>query len=225
MNTPRPKWFISRGADIYTALIPADELPTNVNIQGVSRNMTVDQVVGMTLVAETGKSTQRYSLDKTPYLPGLGVDSVMSSPVLSPSRNFFAPTTPQSKQFLAPDTNVAVGAPTKIFPSDGARNVPKTVEQPSVSHSYRHVLLIEKLTQCSKLPLYPPPELRASLSPSSMATVQMGTTHLDAPRHPLAESLTRLARSTAPTGYILARATTPSKAASTSMKCQETHKP
>lgn len=90
--SPKPQWFISRGAGVYTALIPADELPHSVNLRGVSSTMTVDQVVGMTLVAEPGPSRQRFLLDGHSFPVGYGrVDSAFPSPVDIPSKHFFAP--------------------------------------------------------------------------------------------------------------------------------------
>jgi len=96
MSLARPRWFVSRGAGVYTALIPADELPNSVNLQGVSRNMTVNQVVGMTLVAETGPSGQCYCLDQQLFDP----DQALIKPGVA------TPVVPSSNQFFAPDAHV-----------------------------------------------------------------------------------------------------------------------
>ncbi|KAL1305641.1 hypothetical protein AAFC00_007236 [Neodothiora populina] len=66
MSGPKPEWFISRGAGVYTALIPADELPRSIQLKGVPRVMAVDEVVGMAFVAETRSARQCFSLDGGP---------------------------------------------------------------------------------------------------------------------------------------------------------------
>lgn len=126
MTTPRPKWFVTRGPGVYTALIPVDELPYSVNLQGVPRTMTGDQVVGMTLVAGTGPPQHRYLLDRQSPFPGQTLTE--SAPE--------APVTPPSK-FFAPDAHVSSnGNLSQQALAPVISGVTKLVEKPSVSPNY-----------------------------------------------------------------------------------------
>ena len=103
MSDPRPKWFITRGPGMYTALIPADELPDSVHLQGVTRIMTGDQVVGMTLVAESPPK-QQFSLAPRQFSRPVQPPISESPPALLEPQN--------PKQFLAPDALVGNGGTT-----------------------------------------------------------------------------------------------------------------
>lgn len=89
MSAPKPKWFISRGAGTYTALIPVDELPYTIQLQGVPRAMTADQVIGLNFVAETGPAQQRFLLERQPQLTGHGL--LESPSAVRSAKQFFAP--------------------------------------------------------------------------------------------------------------------------------------
>lgn len=123
VNTPTmsiPKWFISRGAGVYTALIPADELPLSVNLQGVPSTMTVDQVGGMTFIAETGPTIQRFVLDRQSPFPGQAFSDVSTA---SPS-----PIAPPLKQFCAPDAQVGGITSHQSQFNTGTEMIPKVEE-------------------------------------------------------------------------------------------------
>lgn len=48
---PRPSYYITRGNGTYVPLIPADELPFTVRLQGVPRVLNADQIFGLQQVA------------------------------------------------------------------------------------------------------------------------------------------------------------------------------
>lgn len=139
INTPtmsKPRWFISRGAGVYTALIPVDELPLSVSLQGVPSTMTVDQVGGMTFIAETGSASQRFVLDRQSPFPG---QPFSDAPTPSPS-----PIAPPLKQFCAPDAQVGGITPHPNNFNTGAEMIPK-VEEAQVSRD-RYLALAQGLT-------------------------------------------------------------------------------
>ncbi|KAF2099733.1 hypothetical protein NA57DRAFT_75237 [Rhizodiscina lignyota] len=49
---PKPQWVLSRGNGIFTPLVPVDELPSYVQLQGAPRVITLHQANGMTLLGE-----------------------------------------------------------------------------------------------------------------------------------------------------------------------------
>ncbi|KAF1354793.1 hypothetical protein BDV97DRAFT_395208 [Delphinella strobiligena] len=122
-----PKWFISRGAGVYTALIPADELPLSVNLQGVPSTMTVDQVGGMTFIAETGPTIQRFVLDRQSPFPGQAFSDVSTA---SPS-----PIAPPLKQFCAPDAQVGGITSHQSQFNTGTEMIPKVEEAQAIIDS------------------------------------------------------------------------------------------
>lgn len=112
----KPRWFISRAPGVFVALIPADELPQSVNLRGVSRTLTTDQMVGMSFVADAGPSKQRFLLQSG--LSGLGVEQ---APVVSPTTPKTAST---STRALIPSNS---GSPHRTLSANSASPESKTL--------------------------------------------------------------------------------------------------
>jgi hypothetical protein len=58
----RPTFFMSRGNGVFTPLIPADELPTDMVIVGVPKIMGFGETTGMTSVGEIMASSLQYEI-------------------------------------------------------------------------------------------------------------------------------------------------------------------
>ncbi|KAH9835965.1 C-x8-c-x5-c-x3-h type zinc finger protein [Teratosphaeria destructans] len=61
---PRPFFFIARSNGLLVPLIPADELPFNVRLQGVQRVMPIEQTYGMQYVGSAPYSGMTYKLEQ-----------------------------------------------------------------------------------------------------------------------------------------------------------------
>lgn len=120
----RPKWFITRGPGVYTALIPVDELPISVKLHGVSRRLSVEQLVGMSFVAEAGPLRKRFLLDANSAFP-------MAS---SAEIETMSPQSPAAAAFTAPDAHLYVSS----SPSSAVATADTSLlsETPSVSSEY-----------------------------------------------------------------------------------------
>ena len=61
---PRPYWYITRGNGISTPLIPADQLPYNVNLRGVPRRIIPSQTRNMNNVGHLPYDGVLYELEE-----------------------------------------------------------------------------------------------------------------------------------------------------------------
>lgn len=95
-SQPRLLYFISRSNGVFVPLIPADELPFNVRLQGVSRVLTLDQTPGMQHVATAPYTGLTFNLEH---------DVAMQRSTSQPetATHSRSPSNPESKHFLPPD--------------------------------------------------------------------------------------------------------------------------
>ena len=61
---PRPHWYISRGGGTLTSLIPADELPHSICIQGAPRQFSASQIQDMCYVGHMPHNGVLYELEQ-----------------------------------------------------------------------------------------------------------------------------------------------------------------
>jgi hypothetical protein len=97
---PRPLYFISRNNGTYSALIPADELPFTVRLQGVPRVMSIGETCGMQHIGTLPYHGQCFLLGQETSSSTFLKQSVTG---VSHNRNR---SQPSAKQWLAPDAIV-----------------------------------------------------------------------------------------------------------------------
>lgn len=111
---PQLRWFISRGNGILVPLIPADELPTEVQLQDVPRNMDFARIRNMECLGEYPYAGT-YTLASASIFPTNRADSSLNA---SPHKQI-QPTSSIQKQFLAPDAMVRSGSSNRSLPASG----------------------------------------------------------------------------------------------------------
>ncbi|KAK3678953.1 hypothetical protein LTR78_001406 [Recurvomyces mirabilis] len=100
---PRPEFFLSRSnTGLLVPLIPADELPFNISLQGVPRVMRAEDTVGMQCVSYIPYVGTTYKLDRGIYLPALPHEIDSTNGMVGQTRAHCGGAPVQPK-FLAPD--------------------------------------------------------------------------------------------------------------------------
>ncbi|KAK4539443.1 hypothetical protein LTR36_010920 [Oleoguttula mirabilis] len=99
-NQPRPLYFLSRNNGLLVPLIPADELPFNVRLQGVQRVMQFEQTYGMQHVGTAPYTGLTFKLENDPTMMQR---SNSHPPVATHVRSQTSTPVNPFKQYLAPD--------------------------------------------------------------------------------------------------------------------------
>ncbi|KAK5127173.1 hypothetical protein LTR85_008534 [Meristemomyces frigidus] len=99
-NQPRPLYFLSRNNGLLVPLIPADELPFNVRLQGIQRVMQFDQTYGMQHVGTAPYTGIIFKLEND---TAMMQRSNSQPPVASHVRSQSSTPVNPFKQYLAPD--------------------------------------------------------------------------------------------------------------------------
>lgn len=107
--SPKLNYYIARDHGIHVPLIPADELPHDYRLHGISRTINPDQAraQGMTFLGPQ-KSTGRT------FVSEHGQQVAGHAHVGAPAGTSLVPAT---LQFFAPDATVNGGAPTQQSPT------------------------------------------------------------------------------------------------------------
>ena len=71
-SSPRPFFFISRNTGVAVALVPADELPFNIRLQGIPRVLRLEETMGMQHVGSAYWTGQTYKLEPEIHANGGG---------------------------------------------------------------------------------------------------------------------------------------------------------
>jgi len=130
-NQPRPLYFLSRNNGLLVPLVPADELPFNVRLQGVPRVMQIDKTYGMqhvgtaTYTGMTFKLECDIAMQRSNSQPPAAthVRSQSSTPV-NPFKQYLAPEA-LARQALAQSANNQAAA---------AISAPATTHHPVSAH-------------------------------------------------------------------------------------------
>ena len=131
----RPTFFMSRGNGIFTPLIPADELPTDMMIVGVPKIMNFDKTTGMTSVGEIMASGLHYEIKRGKDMdqqcgtkPSLSPQSFQVPNAVLVKHPLFAdargPTTPSSARqgSVVIDNPIASAHPATCLPTSAIEN-------------------------------------------------------------------------------------------------------
>ncbi|KAI6813237.1 hypothetical protein KC332_g2398 [Hortaea werneckii] len=106
---PRPLYFISRNNGVLVPLVPADELPYTIRLQGLPRVLRFDQTVGMQHVGTAPYTGMTFKMEdegahrSTSQPPG-GVHGRSQSALVSPVKKHLAPDA-LARQVLAQTAN------------------------------------------------------------------------------------------------------------------------
>ncbi|KAI7210739.1 hypothetical protein KC333_g8073 [Hortaea werneckii] len=106
---PRPLYFISRNNGILVPLVPADELPYTIRLQGLPRVLRFDQTVGMQHVGTAPYTGMTFKIEdegayrSTSQPPG-GLHARSQSALVNPVKKYLAPDA-LARQALAQTAN------------------------------------------------------------------------------------------------------------------------
>ncbi|KAI7203442.1 hypothetical protein KC316_g6065 [Hortaea werneckii] len=106
---PRPLYFISRNNGVLVPLVPADELPYTIRLQGLPRALRFDQTVGMQHVGTAPYTGMTFRFDdegacrSTSQPPG-GLHARSQSALVNPVKKYLAPHA-LARQALAQTAN------------------------------------------------------------------------------------------------------------------------
>ncbi|KAI7550539.1 hypothetical protein KC331_g3116 [Hortaea werneckii] len=93
---PRPLYFISRNNGVLVPLVPADELPYTIRLQGLPRILRFDQTVGMQHVGTAPYTGMTFKIEdegvhrSTSQPPG-GLHARSQSALVNPVKKYLAP--------------------------------------------------------------------------------------------------------------------------------------
>ncbi|TKA30741.1 hypothetical protein B0A50_02461 [Salinomyces thailandicus] len=128
-NQPRPLYFLSRNTGVLVPLIPADEIPFNVRLQGVPRVMQFDQTIGMQHVGTAPYTGLTFKVeDDGPQRPITTCQPPSAGHFRSQSNSVNSPL----KGYLAPDTLARQALATQSTP-------PPTSSNPTTTTTPRHI--------------------------------------------------------------------------------------
>lgn len=111
---PQLRWFISRGNGILVPLLPADELPREVELQDVPRNIDFARVRNMECLGEI-PYTGTYTLGPACIFPTKRAVSSLNASSTKQTQ----PASSVQKQFQAPDAMVRSGISNRSLPASG----------------------------------------------------------------------------------------------------------
>ncbi|KAI7283016.1 hypothetical protein KC345_g3149 [Hortaea werneckii] len=106
---PRPLYFISRNNGVLVPLVPADELPYSIRLQGLPRVLRFDQTVGMQHVGTAPYTGMTFKIEdegvhrSTSQPPG-GLHARSQSALVNPVKKYLAPDA-LARQALAQTAN------------------------------------------------------------------------------------------------------------------------
>ncbi|KAI6860613.1 hypothetical protein KC323_g6156 [Hortaea werneckii] len=106
---PRPLYFISRNNGVLVPLVPADELPYTIRLQGLPRILRFDQTVGMQHVGTAPYTGMTFKIEDegahrpTSQPPG-GLHARSQSALVNPVKKYLAPDA-LARQALAQTAN------------------------------------------------------------------------------------------------------------------------
>ncbi|KAI6913582.1 hypothetical protein KC318_g11039 [Hortaea werneckii] len=106
---PRPLYFISRNNGVLVPLLPADELPYTIRLQGLPRVLRFDQTVGMQHVGTAPYTGMTFKIEdegahRSTSQPPCGHHARSQSAVVNPVKKYLAPDA-LARQALAQTAN------------------------------------------------------------------------------------------------------------------------
>ncbi|KAI6817676.1 hypothetical protein KC332_g11418 [Hortaea werneckii] len=107
---PRPLYFISRNNGVLVPLVPADELPYTIRLQGLLRVLRFDQTVGMQHVGTAPYTGMTFKIEedgvhRSTSQPPTGLHSRSQSALVNPVKKYLAPDA-LARQALAQTANI-----------------------------------------------------------------------------------------------------------------------
>ncbi|GAB1729148.1 hypothetical protein NU195Hw_g3412t1 [Hortaea werneckii] len=149
---PRPLYFISRNNGVLVPLVPADELPYTIRLQGLPRVLRFDQTVGMQHVGTAPYTGITFKIDdegahrSTSQPPG-GLHARSQSALVNPVKKYLAPDA-LARQALAqtansqpaPVTTMEASRTSAHEASSNWRSTASTTVNPTTSHSTQSII-------------------------------------------------------------------------------------
>jgi len=130
-SQPRPLYFLSRNNGLLVPLIPADELPFNVRLQGVPRVMQFDQTYGMQHVGTAPYTGMTFKLECETTLQRSNSQPPAPTHVRSQSNTPINPF----KRYLAPDALARQAlAQSAANQAAAATSAQATAQRPTSAH-------------------------------------------------------------------------------------------
>ncbi|KAF2769072.1 hypothetical protein EJ03DRAFT_374743 [Teratosphaeria nubilosa] len=132
---PRPFFFIARSNGLLVPLIPADELPFNVRLQGVQRVMPIEQTYGMQCVGSAPYTGMTYKLEQDistpmqrstsqpPGGPPNGHVRSQSNISVNPIAKYLAPDALARQALAQSGSNAAAAAMNRQAPAAAAHEI------------------------------------------------------------------------------------------------------
>ncbi|KAI6799938.1 hypothetical protein KC361_g2613 [Hortaea werneckii] len=107
---PRPLYFISRNNGVLVPLVPADELPYTIRLQGLPRVLRFDQTVGMQHVGTAPYTGMTFRIEedgvhRSTSQPPTGLHTRSQSALVNPVKKYLAPDA-LARQALAQTANI-----------------------------------------------------------------------------------------------------------------------
>ncbi|GAB1740253.1 hypothetical protein NU219Hw_g5369t1 [Hortaea werneckii] len=149
---PRPLYFISRNNGVLVPLVPADELPYTIRLQGLPRILRFDQTVGMQHVGTAPYTGMTFKIEdegahrSTSQPPG-GLHARSHSALVNPVKKYLAPDA-LARQALAQTANnqqapVTVLEPFKMSAHEASsnwRSTTSTTPKPTTSNTTQSII-------------------------------------------------------------------------------------
>lgn len=148
-QAPQLRYFISRNNGTIVPLLPADELPYNIRLEGVQRVMKMENASGMTLVGTLPFTGRFFKLDTNPSQRPTA--DIADKPIAPPSATATTwrrkDDSPKEATQAKIDTIVASEAnkpasgsdkPSKPSSSSSSRSTPESGEKVYCTHWIRH---------------------------------------------------------------------------------------
>ncbi|KAI7329598.1 hypothetical protein KC315_g6077 [Hortaea werneckii] len=149
---PRPLYFISRNNGVFVPLVPADELPYTIRLQGLPRVLRFDQTVGMQHVGTAPYTGMTFKIEdegahrSTSQPPG-GLHARSQSALVNPVKKYLAPDA-LARQALAQTANsqqasISASEACKMSAHEASsnwRSTASTTSKPTTSNTTQSII-------------------------------------------------------------------------------------
>ncbi|KAI6914240.1 hypothetical protein KC318_g9847 [Hortaea werneckii] len=148
---PRPLYFISRNNGVFVPLVPADELPYTIRLQGLPRVLPFDQTVGMQHVGTAPYTGMTFKIEdegahRSASQPPGGLHARSQSALVNPVKKYLAPDA-LARQALAQTANsqqasLSASEACKISAHEASSNWRSTgsTSKPSASNTTQSII-------------------------------------------------------------------------------------